>query len=91
MQLNFVPYMLQTIWLECSAAIVVLSVDSLLALLKVDKAEYELLKTFHRSFTSPDASLITVPPTINAMKMYEIVVRRIASNVPLGIAVCGSY
>lgn len=39
----------------------------------------------------PDASRITVPPTIIAIIKYDNDVKRIASSVPFGIAVCGSY
>lgn len=39
----------------------------------------------------PDASRITEPPTIIAIIKYDNDVKRIASSVPFGIAVCGSY
>lgn len=55
-----------------------------------DRAESELLYVVHKSVTLPVASRITEPPIIIAMSRYDNDVKRIASKVPFGIAVCGS-
>lgn len=72
---------------------VLFSVVELLSAASIDKLDnelYEELYTVHKSLTLPDASRITVPPIIIAITKYDNDVSKIASNVPFGIAVCGS-
>lgn len=61
----------------------------LLFALSIDSTEEEVYAD-HKSVTLPDASRITVLPTMIAIIRYDSDVRIIASRVPFGIAVCGS-
>lgn len=69
--------------------IVVFSIAVLLFAPSIDSAEKELYVD-HKSVTLPDASRITVLPTMIAIIKYDSDVNMIASRVPFGIAVCGS-
>lgn len=55
-----------------------------------EEVELSVVTKVNKSVTLPDASLRTLPPTINAIKRYERVVKRMANKVPFGIADWGS-
>lgn len=87
-QLKAVWYTLQ-VRLTFSIIVVLFSIAVLLSALSIDSAERELY-VVHRSLTLPDASRITVLPTMIAIIRYDSDVSKIANKVPFGIAVCGS-
>jgi len=87
-QLKSVPYMLHV--RVTFSTTVLFSIAVSLFAPGINRAKRELLYVVHKSLMLPDASRITVAPTIIAMSRYDNDVRKIASSVPLGIAVCGS-